>query len=545
MASSIEWTNVTWNPTTGCTKISKECDFCYAETETFRKMHNPNLEKYKLGFNVVVEHPYTLEEPYNWKKPSTVFVNSMSDLFHKDISLEFIQKVFKVMNDTPQHTYQILTKRHDILEKYSDKLNWTDNIWMGVSVGHQIGVRRIKSLVKCGAKHKFLSMEPLIEEITDFSFEGIDWVIVGGESGSNEVRPMKKEWVLKIKEKCLEQNVPFFFKQWGKTRNNPNPNDPTINKTHRYHAKGGCELDGEVYWANPTIVDDSIPKINLFGEEYTIMDELDGLVTIWELKSYLPIADKDLFDNLKEDIKQNGLNDPILYTTTPDGQKLVLEGHTRLSALISLNKKQALSKELKFTFNSLDEIKLWMVKNQFTRRNLSNVEKIQLAFLSKPTIERLAKENQSKAGKAFSKIKVDEANKAEIEKIDTYAEIAKIANVSRTSVVNYSRVLANANEKVIANLNKGTISIGSALASIKKQKEEINPKNIVKLKPERVKPVKIDNIKILQNIEEGKQKLLNGDIDVIMIFNENDNLDILKKNPNIKIGVFYLSENNL
>lgn len=545
MASSIEWTNVTWNPTTGCTKISKECDFCYAEKETFRKMHNPNLEKYKLGFDVVVEHPYTLEEPYTWKNPSTVFVNSMSDLFHKDISLEFIQKVFKVMNDTPQHTYQVLTKRHDILEKYSNELNWTDNIWMGVSVGNQIATRRIKSLVGCGAKHKFLSIEPFIEEISEIDLKGIDWVIVGGESGSNAVRPMKKEWVLKIKDKCIEQNVPFFFKQWGKTRNNPNPNDPTINKAHRYHSKGGSELEGKVYWENPTIKDDSIPTINLFGEEYTIMDELDGLLTIWELKSYLPFADKDLFENLKEDIKQNGLNDPILYITTPNGQKLVVEGHTRLSALISLNKKQALAKELKIKFHNLDEIKLWMVKNQFTRRNLSNVEKIQLAFLSKPTIEKLAKENLSKAGKAFSKSKVEETNKEEIEKIDTYAEIAKIANISRTSVVNYSRVLANANENVITNLNKGAISIGSALASIKKQKEEIKPKNVVKPKPEQGEPLKVDNVKILQNIEEGKQKLLNGDIDVIMVFNENDNLDILKKNPNIKIGVYYLTENNL
>ncbi len=211
MASNIEWTNKTWNPTTGCTKISKECDFCYAETETHRKMFNSKQPKYKLGFDVVVEHMHTLEEPYKWKEPSAVFVNSMSDLFHKDISLEFIQKVFAVMNDTPQHTYQILTKRHDILEKYSDELTWTDNIWMGVSVGNQIATRRIKPLVNCGAKHKFLSVEPLIEEITDIDVTGVDWVIVGGESGSNKVRPMEKEWVRKIQKECEAKQVNFFF----------------------------------------------------------------------------------------------------------------------------------------------------------------------------------------------------------------------------------------------------------------------------------------------------------------------------------------------
>ena len=541
MASSIEWTNKTWNPTTGCTKISKECDFCYAETETIRKMSNPKMEKYRQGFNVVVEHAYTLKEPYSWKEPSTVFVNSMSDLFHKDISLDFIQKVFKVMNETPQHTYQILTKRQDILEKHSGHLNWSDNIWMGISVGSQIATRKIESLVKCGAKHKFLSIEPLIEELTDLNFKGIDWVIVGGESGSNKVRPMKEDWVLKIKEKCLEQNVPFFFKQWGKKRNNPNQNDPTMNKAHRYYSKGGSELGGKTYWENPTIEEDSIPTINLFGEEFVIMDELDGLVTIWELKSYLPFAEKDLFKNLKEDIKQNGLNDPILYINTPNGEKLVVEGHTRLSALIELNKKQVLAKELKVTFSSLDEIKLWMVKNQFTRRNLSNVEKIQLAFLSKPTIEKLAKENLSKAGKVFSKNSTDETNKEAIDKIDTYAEIAKIANVSRTTVVNYSRILANAPDKVITNLNKGAISIGAGLASIKKQKQIVKPEKVVKLKPEQDEPNQVDNVKILKSIEDGKQKLSNGDIDVIMIFNQNDNLDILKKNPNVRIGIYYLT----
>jgi protein gp37 len=536
MASSIEWTNKTWNPTTGCTKISKECDFCYAETETYRKSFNLNLPKYKQGFDVVVEHAYTLNEPLKWKKPCTVFVNSMSDLFHKDISLDFIKQVFKVMNDTPQHTYQVLTKRGDILEKHSEHLNWTNNIWMGVSVGNQIATRRIKSLVKCGAKHKFLSIEPFIEEITEIDLKGIDWVIVGGESGRNEVRPMNKEWVLKIKEKCSEQDVAFFFKQWGKKRNNPNPNDPTINKLHRYHSKGGSELDGKVYWSNPTIEDDSMPTLDLFGDEYLIMDELDDLVTIWELKSHLPLANNELFENLKEDISINGLNDPILYITTPSGQKLVVEGHTRMMVLKELKRENVLSKELKETFASIDEIKLWMVKHQLGRRNLTIGERVKLAFISKPTIEHLAKENLSKGGKAFSKKEDKTTDSEEIEKVDTYTELAKIANVGRTTVIRYSKILANATESVIDSVNKGKVSIGSAHARLK------NGNEVPNVEPKKSESLPTENIMVLKTIDEGEQKISNGEIDVIMIFDKTDKLDILKKNSKVKIGVYYLTK---
>jgi protein gp37 len=570
MASSIEWTNKTWNPTTGCTKISKECDFCYAETETFRKMHNPKLPKYKLGFNVVVEHPYTLKEPYKWKQPSAVFVNSMSDLFHKDVSLDYIKKVFAVMNDTPQHTYQILTKRHDILKKYSDKLNWSDNIWMGVSVGNQIATRRIEPLVNCGAKHKFLSVEPLIEEITEINVKGIDWVIVGGESGSNAVRSMKKEWVTKIKNECAKQDVKFFFKQWGKTRNNPNPDDPTINKEHRYHSKGGSELDGKVYWTNPTVKDDTMPTINLFGNDYLIMDEFEDLNTIWELKTHLPLADKDLLENLGNDIKRNGMHDPILYMTTSNGKKLVLDGHTRLRIAISKKLKNIPTKEVKENFNSLDEVKYWLIKHQLERRNLTKAEKIQLALLSKPTIEKLAKENLSKGGKATEMIT----------KIDTASEIAKLASVGRTTVVKYSKIIDKAPQSVIDKVNNGTISINSAHNSLKKTQPltppeiQIDPVNHSHREPigtttatppeVQTKPVNLphseptgtipeiqieisnrttnkSNVTTLLSLDDGQQKLLANEIDVIMVLNKDDHLNILEKNEEIRIGAYYLS----
>jgi len=262
--STIEWTDGTWNPTTGCTKISKECDNCYAEVMTKRLMAM-GQEKYAKGFDVVVEHHDSLQEPYNWKIPQTVFVNSMSDLFHKDISLAYIQQVFKVMNDTPQHTYQILTKRHHELSKYSDHLNWTDNIWMGVSVGSMASVRKIEHLRRCGAKHKFLSVEPLIEELTDLNLEGIDLVFVGGESGTGDVRPMKLNWVEGVKVACKKYNTAFFFKQWGKAKFNPDQNDPTIHSLHRYHAKGGAMLDGKLYLDNPSMKNMAIPTISVFG----------------------------------------------------------------------------------------------------------------------------------------------------------------------------------------------------------------------------------------------------------------------------------------
>ena len=212
--SSIEWTEMTWNPTTGCNKVSAGCKYCYAEIMA-RRLKAMGIEKYQNGFNLAV-HESALDIPYSWKSPKIVFVNSMSDLFHKDIPLSFIQKVFNVMNDNPQHVFQILTKRADILLKYSNKLSWGHNIWMGVSVENEKVVDRIEFLRNCGAKVKFLSCEPLIGPLPKLKLRGIDWVIVGGESGRNP-REMDSDWVLEILNQCQKANVKFFFKQWGGT----------------------------------------------------------------------------------------------------------------------------------------------------------------------------------------------------------------------------------------------------------------------------------------------------------------------------------------
>lgn len=210
--SSIEWTNSTWNPVTGCTKISPGCKNCYAERMASR-LKEMGVAKYSQGFLPTL-HPDSLNIPLSWKKPQIIFVNSMSDLFLKEIPDEFIKNTFHVMNKAHWHTFQILTKRSERLADLSHGLNWTENIWMGVSVETRDYLYRIDDLRKTEAHIKFLSIEPLLGPIPDLDLKDIDWVIVGGESGYG-ARPMKEEWVLEILEQCQNANVPFFFKQWG------------------------------------------------------------------------------------------------------------------------------------------------------------------------------------------------------------------------------------------------------------------------------------------------------------------------------------------
>lgn len=213
--SSIEWTEMTWNPTTGCNKISAGCKFCYAEIMS-RRLKAMGIEKYRDGFELRL-HEEALLVPYTWKKPKLVFVNSMSDLFHKEVPLSFIKKVFKVMNDNSQHTFQVLTKRSDLLLKYDKYLDWTPNIWMGVSVENEKVAHRIDDLRKTHAQTKFLSLEPLIGPLHHLNLKKINWVIVGGESGPG-ARPLQKTWVLNILRQCDKADAAFFFKQWGGVR---------------------------------------------------------------------------------------------------------------------------------------------------------------------------------------------------------------------------------------------------------------------------------------------------------------------------------------
>lgn len=210
--SSIEWTESTWNPLTGCTKISPGCQRCYAERMALR-LQSMGQPHYVNGFNLTL-HEDSLELPLRWKKPQTIFVNSMSDLFHKNVPVDFIQTMFSVMRRASWHRFQILTKRSDRLLEIGPQLEWPANVWMGVSVERHEYMFRIDHLRQTGAKIKFLSLEPLLGPLSDLNLENIDWVIVGGESGPG-ARPMENGWVADIRDQCLRSDVPFFFKQWG------------------------------------------------------------------------------------------------------------------------------------------------------------------------------------------------------------------------------------------------------------------------------------------------------------------------------------------
>ena len=235
--SAIEWTEATWNPTTGCDRISTGCDNCYALTlsRRLKAMGNP---KYQVdgdmrtsgpGFGVAI-HQGTLAIPYSWKRPRIVFVNSMSDLFHARVPLDFIQQVFAVMADTPHHTYQVLTKRAHRLARIAGQLEWSSNVWMGVSVESADHYSRVRELERVPAAVRFLSCEPLLGPLPDLPLDGIDWVIAGGESGFN-ARPADPEWFRELRDKCVTERTPFFFKQWGGVR----------------AKSGGRELDGRTW----------------------------------------------------------------------------------------------------------------------------------------------------------------------------------------------------------------------------------------------------------------------------------------------------------
>lgn len=232
--SSIEWTESTWNPVTGCTKISPGCKNCYAERMSIRlqAMEQPN---YGNGFKLTL-HLHTLQLPFIWKKPQTIFVNSMSDLFHEKVPVDFILRTFDVMRATHWHRYQVLTKRSQRLRILSDHIEWARNIWMGVSVESQDYLHRIDDLRRTQAIVKFLSLEPLLGPLPDIDLAGIDWVIVGGESGPG-ARPIRESWVIDIRDQCLAAGIPFFFKQWG-----------GINK-----KKAGRELQGRRWEEIPEV----------------------------------------------------------------------------------------------------------------------------------------------------------------------------------------------------------------------------------------------------------------------------------------------------
>jgi protein gp37 len=213
--SSIEWTDATWNPVTGCTKISPGCKHCYAERMA-KRLASMGQPRYRNGFQLTLQ-PDVIDQPLSWKKPRLVFVNSMSDLFHDEVPLSYLERVFQVMAEARWHVFQVLTKRSERLAEIANRLVWPSNVWMGVSVESEDYTYRIDDLSGIPAAVKFLSVEPLLGPIKRLSLRNIDWVIVGGESGPH-ARPIDPNWVRSIRNDCVTEGVPFFFKQWGGTR---------------------------------------------------------------------------------------------------------------------------------------------------------------------------------------------------------------------------------------------------------------------------------------------------------------------------------------
>ena len=240
--TKIEWTDATWNPVTGCTKTSEGCAHCYAEVMA-RRLKAMGTEKYKNGFKVTL-HEDALNEPKKWHKPRNIFVCSMSDLFHKDVPFEFVDKVIQVIKDTPQHRYQLLTKRAERMKDYFMTREVPKNVWVGVTVELQTSKSRIDALrtIK-NAPIRFLSCEPLLEDLGELDLTGIDWIIVGGESGL-QARPMKEEWIKGIKAQCDAANKTFFFTQWGTWGSDG---------VKRDKHKNGKQLDGKVCQAMPEV----------------------------------------------------------------------------------------------------------------------------------------------------------------------------------------------------------------------------------------------------------------------------------------------------
>lgn len=237
--TSIEWTDKTWNPVTGCTKISAGCTNCYAEVMA-RRLQGMGKPKYQDGFKVTIHHS-ALNEPTKWKNPQNIFVCSMGDLFHEKVPYSFVDEVISVINNTPQHRYQILTKRAERMEEYFSNKIVPKNVWLGVTVDIKESKKRIDHLRNLDATIKFLSCEPLLEDLGDLNLDNIDWVIVGGESGS-KARPMQEEWVLSIKNQADKQKSAFFFKQWGTWGSDGIKRNKKLN---------GKKLNGKIYQSMP------------------------------------------------------------------------------------------------------------------------------------------------------------------------------------------------------------------------------------------------------------------------------------------------------
>ena len=500
--SKIGWTMHTANLWWGCVKVADGCSGCYAcEIAKFRQHDVWGNDKPRRMINDVWENLEKFQkEAKKLNEIHRVFVGSMMDIFEIPMPLvdnvgnaltegkdefwntgQLRDKFFnEIVPNCPNLMFLLLTKRPSNINKYIPQ-EWQDNppnnVMFGTSVSNQETANtNIPHLAKVNGK-RFLSAEPLTGPIDLMQqdkdgnplLDSLSWIIVGGESGEKDLRQMESEWVSVIKDQCENNNIPFYFKQWGSEEFNPNQNDPTIKKKHPWHAKGGCMYDGKMYMNYPShFNDDTTLIVNLFDEDHFVIDQWKGLCIVNELKSYLPPIDDEIYLKLKENIKLNGLDNQILYFENKQNIRIVIDGHSRLEACREIGITDIPSRKVQEKFDNLDEIKLWMVKNQCERRNLSNVEKLKIAFLSINEIERMANKNLSDAGK----------NKTVDKKINTCEEIGKIAGVSTSTVTRYKFIMDNFKEfdeiskTIFDNLNNGLITISKAQTLMKKHSKK-------------------------------------------------------------------------
>ena len=495
--TGIGWTHHSANIWWGCVKISDGCSNCYAcEIAEFRQHDVWGSDKPRRKIeNVWKEITKYQKEAKKAGQIHRVFVGSMMDIFEKPMPLVdhngnpitqndnelwntglLRDKFFnEIVPDCPNLMFLLLTKRPYNINKYIPiewKENPPKNVMFGTSVSNQANANTlIPHLAKVNGK-RFLSAEPLIGQVDlmqqdadgNSLLDSLHWIITGGESGLKDIRQMESKWVSVIKNQCENNKIPFYFKQWGRDEFNPDQNDPTIKKKHPWHAKGGCMYEGKIYMNYPShFNDETIPVVNLFDVDHFVIDQWEGLHIVDELKSYLPPMNDEIYLKLKENIKLNGIDNHIIYFENKQKKRIVIDGHSRLKACLDIGITDFLSRKVVDKFENIDEIKLWMVKNQCERRNLSKVERLKLAFLSINEIEKKAYKNLSLAGK----------NKTVDKKINTCEEIADIAGVSPSTVSRYKFVMDNFNEfdeiakTIVDNLNNGLITISKAQSLMK------------------------------------------------------------------------------
>lgn len=562
--SKIEWTHHTANLWWGCTKVHEGCDNCYAEAASKHRGKSVwgNDNPRALVMSVWADLAKYQKTAQTLGTVHKVFVGSMMDIFEKPMPVNdwngkpqtfdtdvIRQRFFKEISEGkyPNLLFLLLTKRPSNINKYipeSWKETPPENVMFGTSPANQAtAFTLVEQLVKVNGK-RFLSVEPQLGELSLIpwlSKGDIHWVIQGGESGHHK-RPFDTDWGRKLKAECEQYNVPFFFKQIDKVqaipddlmvRENPHfyqqilksknmkENNEDLNKgksaeQHKsyYYQRHGYIIDNVCFFNGNVQNIDDLDYVTLLGQSYPVMESYNGFSSIWPLKSYLPFLKNEVYKKLLHSIKEGGLMEPVVYLTTPEGQKVVVDGHNSLIAAMELNMTELATQEITEVFTSLDEIKLWIIKRQFQRTNLSNQQKVRLAYQAKETIQALANKNREKA-----------ANGESIEThIVTCEEIARLAGVGKSTVTRFESIMKSGKQEIIRQLENDEVTIGFAYSFIEANKK-----------------VKESKAKQVFSIDHGNNLLNIGEIETFMIVTDRKQIDLLPQSKQAKVG-FYIME---